>query len=245
MIVVAPPPPRYPRTPYWPGSPSLGAESVRVADTSRFVGEPVIVTEKLDGGCTLLHQGAVYARRAAPPGKAPWMAMVKKHHAWKVTGPDAYLYGEDIYGVHSIEYEPIHEDETFYAFALRDGNNRFASFPELADFAGQRQIPVVPVLFDGVFESANALRHFVDEAHAAPSILGGEREGVVIRLSRSFPASEFSRSVCKSVRAGHVRTDQHWTRNWRPCRLARADADARAARQRGPSAAGRRAATGP
>ena len=47
--------------------------------------------------------------------------MVKKHHAWKVTEPNVYLYGEDIYGVHSITYGPVEEQKTFYAFGLRDG----------------------------------------------------------------------------------------------------------------------------
>ncbi len=215
-------PPKYPRTPYWPFSPTAGDDGPTAIDAGRFVGEPVVVTEKLDGSCTLLHQGAVYARSVDAPTSAKWMAMVKKHHAWKVTEPDVFLYGEDIYGVHSIEYEPVREDETFYAFALRDDNDRFLSFRALVDFAWQREIPVVPVLFDGVFQSENALRSFVDDAHGEPSALGGEREGVVVRLARSFPASEFSGSICKSVRAGHVQTDEHWTRNWRPCRIARA-----------------------
>ncbi len=180
-----------------------------------------MVTEKLDGSSTLLHRRAVYGRSVSAPTSANWMAMVKKYHAWKLTEPDVFLYGEDIYGVHSIEYEPVREDETFYAFALRDDSDRFASFKELAEFAGQREIPVVPVLFEGVFRSENDLRGFVEEAQAEPSALGGEREGVVVRLAHSFPASEFSRSVCKSVRAGHVQTDRHWTRNWRRCRTTR------------------------
>jgi len=49
--------------------------------------------------------------------------MVKKHHAWKITDPDVHLYGEDIYGVHSIEYAPVRETETFHAFALRDSRD--------------------------------------------------------------------------------------------------------------------------
>ena len=52
-------------------------------------------------------------------------------------------------------------------------------------------------------------------------MLGGEREGVVLRLERGFPAAEFQDNVCKSVRVGHVQTDEHWTRNWRPCRIER------------------------
>ena len=148
------------------------------------------------------------------------MAMVKKHHAWKVNEPDVYLYGEDIYGVHSIEYGPVPEQATYYAFALRHGHGAFAPFSEVEAYANPREIPVVPVLFNGRFQSVAELRAFVERAHAEPSVLGGEREGVVLRLARGFPVRDFSNNVCKSVRPGHVQTDEHWSRSWRPCRIA-------------------------
>ena len=185
------------------------------------VGESVVVTEKLDGGNTLLHAGQVYGRSVAAPSGGKWMAMVKKYHAWKVQEPEAYLYGEDIYGVHSIAYDPVREHETFHAFALRDGDGAFSSFKELEAYARRLEIPVVPVLFKGVFGSVAEARAFVEQAHEAPSAPGGGRGGVVLRLARRFPAAEFQDNVCKSVRAGHVRTDEHWTRNWRPCRITR------------------------
>ena len=40
---------KYPRTPYWPYSPSIGRDDGVHSDPSRFVGEPVVVTEKLAG----------------------------------------------------------------------------------------------------------------------------------------------------------------------------------------------------
>ena len=213
---------KYPRTPYWPFSPSIGREDGVHPDPGRFVGETVVVTEKLDGGNTLLHAGKVYARSVSAPSEGKWMAMVKKHHSWKVNEPDVYLYGEDIYGVHSIEYEPVPEHETFHAFALRDDTGAFASFAEVEAYAKEREIPVVPVLFNGSFRSVAEARAFVERAQAEPSVLGGEREGVVLRLARGFRAEEFSNNVCKSVRPGHVQSDEHWTRNWKPCRIARA-----------------------
>ena len=182
-----------------------------------------MVTEKLDGGNTLLHAGEVYGRSVVAPSNGKWMAMVKKHHAWKVNEPGAYLYGEDIYGVHSIAYEPVAEHETFYAFALRGGDGAFAAFEDLEAYAEHLEIPVVPVLFKGVFESVAEVRAFIERVHGEPSALGGEREGLVLRLARGFPAEEFPDNVCKSVRIGHVRTDEHWMRNWRPCRIAGRD----------------------
>ena len=192
-----------------------------------FVGAPVVVTEKLDGGNTLLHGGKVYARSVSAPSEAKWFAMVKKHHAWKVTDPSVYLYGEDIYGVHTIAYDAVSEDKTFYAFSIRDGSGAFMSFCEVEAYAKKRSIPIVPVLFRGIFNSIIELRQFIDHAHRESSVLGGEREGVVIRLARGFPDSEFQYHVCKSVRAGHVRQNEHWRKNWQPCLISPGRSDDR------------------
>ena len=212
---------KYPSTPYWPYSPTRDEGSPSV-ETSRFVHREVVITEKLDGGNTLLHCGQVYSRSVSEPSNDKWMAMVKKHHAWKVQEPEVSLYGEDIYAVHSIEYAPIAEDMTFYAFALRNEEDEFVSFAELERYAQKRAIPIVPVLFRGSFPSVDAVRRFVVAAHSEPSALGGEREGVVLRVAEGFPAKDFVNNVCKSVRFGHVQTTKHWRRRWRPCRTLRA-----------------------
>ncbi len=214
---------KYPGTPYWPYSPTVGREGRVHPDPGHFVGVPVVVTEKLDGSNVLLHRGRAFGRSVSAPSDAKWMSMVKKHHAWKVTGPDVYLYGEDIYGVHSIVYGPVREDRTFHAFALRDETGAFASFAGLEAYAGRHGIPVVPVLFKGIFDSVAAVRAFLERAHGEVSVLGGEREGAVVRLAKGFTESQFSLNVCKSVRAGHVHSDEHWTRNWSPCRIATGD----------------------
>ena len=210
---------KYPRTPYWPYSPSIGREDGVHPEPHHFVGVPVVVTEKLDGSNTLLHAGKVYGRSVSALSEAKWLGMVRKHHAWKVTEPDVYLYGEDIYGVHSIAYGPVPEDRTFYAFALRDGDGAFAPFDELEAYAKRQRIPVAPVLFKGCFHSVGEIRAFVERAHSECSVLGGEREGVVLRLAREFLESEFQDAVCKSVRTGHVQSEKHWTKNWQPCRI--------------------------
>ena len=212
---------KYPKTPYWPYSPSIGRGDGVHPDPQRFVGATIVVTEKLDGSSTLIHRGKVYGRSVSTPSEDKWMAMVKKHHAWKVTEPNVYLYGEDIYGVHSISYEPVKENRTFYAFSLRDATGMFASFSEVEEYAERQDIPVVPVLFRGMFRSLKDIQSFIDGIQSERSALGGEREGVVLRLEREFPESEFGDAVCKSVRTHHVQSDQHWRRNWQPCKIAR------------------------
>ena len=209
---------KYPRTSYWPWSPQIPADGLQVADPSVFVGLEVVVTEKLDGSNTLLHRGDVYGRSVSSPSSAPWRAMVKKHHAWKLADSDDLLYGEDIFGVHSIEYGPVAEDRTLYAFALRRGDC-FESFDEVRRVAENLEISVVPVVWRGRFSSVEAIRELVEESHARASRLGGEREGLVIRLARAFHVEEFGTSNCKSVRRNHVQTDEHWSRRWKRCRL--------------------------
>ncbi|MCY3809549.1 MAG: RNA ligase family protein [Gemmatimonadetes bacterium] len=212
---------KYPRTPYWPYSPGIGRHDTVHPEPQRFVGCRVVVTEKLDGSNVLIHRGKVYGRSVADEAAHKWMAMVKKHHAWKVNEPDAYLYGEDIYGVHSIEYGAVREEATFHAFALRDSRGDFSSVAALERFTAERSIPVVPVVYRGSFVSLTEMRLFLEGEQAKQSVLGGEREGTVVRIADGFASPEFARNVCKSVRRDHVQTDRHWTRNWRPCKLER------------------------
>ncbi|MCY3820551.1 MAG: RNA ligase family protein [Gammaproteobacteria bacterium] len=175
------------------------------------------MTEKLDGSNTLIHRRRVYGRSVTGTTRGKWMAMVKKHLAWKVQEPDVLLYGEDIYAVHSIEYGPVREDRTFYAFALRHGDT-FAPFCDIEAYCADHDIAVVPLLFRGTFQSVSALRDFVTAAHEQASALGGVREGIVIRRAEGFGAEQFGQSVCKSVRAEHLRTSEDWRRSWRACR---------------------------
>ena len=91
----------------------------------------------------------------------------------------------------------------------------------MVGYAQEHEIPVVPILFEGTFSTVADLRDFVSRAHAEPSALGGAREGVVIRAAYGFPAEEFRSNVCKSVRAGHVQSEEHWSKDWKACRIAR------------------------
>jgi hypothetical protein len=44
-------------------------------------------------------------------------------------------------------------------------------------------------------------------------------EGIVTRNTGEFPVEQSSMNVFKYVRKGHVKTDEHWTRNWKRARL--------------------------
>lgn len=213
-------PPKYPSTGHWRWSPTVHRDDSYHSDPEYFVGKPLIITEKIDGGNTCLHDGKVYARSVDSPASDGWFAMVKKHHAWKgyQWGLETAVYGEDIYGIHSIEYEPVREDNTYHVFAVRVGDE-FMSWESLSAFCSLYDFDTVPVVYSGTFSCVEQIRCFLDDNMKTPSALGGEREGFVMRVADAFHADDFSISVCKYVRANHVQTDQHWRRNWKPCRL--------------------------
>lgn len=213
---------KYPRTPYSPWSPHTSDGDRVIANMSNFIGSPIVITEKLDGANVTLYDGRSFTRGMNTDG-APWLGMVKKHHAWKTSGARRVaVHGEDIYAVHSIKYDPVPERRTFYVFALRDvQENIFESFDKTVGVCTTMDFATVPMLYHGVFESQQALRDRLEFEMSEPSRLGGEREGVVVRIADGFPVREFERSVCKLVRVGHIQTDIHWRRNWKPCRIAK------------------------
>ena len=214
--------PKYPRTPYAPFSPS-GITGRPPAHIAHFLGVDLIITEKLDGSNTRLHNSRAYPRSTADGNdhpRYPWLAMVRKHHAWKTANdPTTHLYGEDIYGLHSIRYDPVPEDRTFYLFATRT-HVLWEPWDQVEAWAHIYRIPTVPVLHRGVFHSAQRLRDLCLELVRQPSALGPRREGVVIRTAQGFDPQSFPNAVCKVVRADHVQPDEeHWSRHWTPCRI--------------------------
>lgn len=45
------------------------------------------------------------------------------------------------------------------------------------------------------------------------------REGIVTRNAGEYLVDDFPYNVFKYVRKGHVKTGEHWTRNWKRARL--------------------------
>jgi hypothetical protein len=215
-------PPKYPSTPHWPWSPTVHKDDRYHQAPEVFVKRGVIITEKLDGGNTCLWRGDVFARSTGQPATQGWFAMVKKHHAWKTANSpeDIFVYGEDLYGIHSIQYEPIREDQTYRIFAVRQGD-AWLAWDDVEAHAKSLDIPTVPVLFRGSFDTVKQITEFFNDEISKTSEIGGAREGFVMRFACDFADSAFTNATSKYVRKGHVQTDEHWTRNWQPAPLIR------------------------
>ena len=70
----------------------------------------------------------------------------------------------------------------------------------------------------GVIELVNGVSTFgsVDTITQEPCTM----EGIVTRNCDAFPMEHFKHNVFKWVRKGHVKTSEHWSRNWRRAPLA-------------------------
>jgi len=215
---------KYPSTLHLPFSPGTTSDDRIARDVSALTGgAPVVVTEKLDGENTCLNRFGVFARSHAAPTRNPWASYL--WDLWRTHKSDLgdlEVFGESLYAVHSITYTGL--TDYFYVFAVRDGG-RWLAWEEVVLYARLLNLPTVPELFTGTIRP-DELEPLVSRLVAEPSRLSepeiglSEREGVVLRVARTFGDDEFARVVFKWVRRGHVQTTAHWTRNWQRARRA-------------------------
>ncbi len=190
--------------------------------------ETLIHTEKLDGENNCLNQFGVFARSHIAPTTSPWTNQLRER--WELLKNDLgniELFGENLYAVHSIEYKRI--EEYYFIFAIRQ-MDKWLSWEEVKFYAAMFDMPTVPEL---AIESTKdltqeTLQLEIENRAQEESVFGslnpftGEdctREGIVTRSIGEYPVKEFMHNVFKYVRKGHVKTDEHWTRNWKRAKL--------------------------
>lgn len=210
---------KYPRTYHLPFSQSKTSDDKISNSVSNLLGKKIVITEKLDGENTAMVNNGVYARSHATFTTSPWSVEVRKIHDIKVRGylsNDVYIFGENMEGVHSIEYKNL--DSYFYIFGVKD-NNKWLSWDKVVEYSYLLDLPTVPVLFEGILESESEMQKIVDDLIKNNSKLGDQIEGIVIRNYESFYNDDFNKNIMKWVRKDHVKTDKHWTKNWTKSKL--------------------------
>lgn len=212
---------KYNRTYHLPWSPGSTNDD-RISDNvESLLGTEIVITEKLDGeNCGMTDEG-VYARSHAAFTTSAWSREVRQLHKLSVEdelGDGFFLFGENMEGIHSIEYTNL--ESYFYIFGIRD-NDIWIPWEKVEEYSYLLDIPTVPVLFKGIVNSAKELQKIVEDLVSKPSELGGQREGIVVRTAGMFHNDNFADNVMKWVRKGHVQTDVHWTRNWKKAEIKR------------------------
>ncbi len=218
---------KYPRTYHLPWSPGATSDDKRLQDGwfDFYRGKEVVFTEKLDGENTAMTHYDVFARSHGAPTRSPWSRNLwdpSDGLYWKIKqsiGPNETIYGENLYGEHSIHYDCLLD--YWYMFAVNDGNLWY-SWDEVKEFAKMLGVPSVPELERCVLREEGEVKEIIDEIMEHTSYYGlCGKEGVVMRTVEGFPIMEFPHYVCKYVRANHVQTDEHWTKNWKKAELVK------------------------
>lgn len=211
---------KYPRTYHLPWSPGATSDDKIAAFIDQAIGQPIVITEKLDGENTCLNQIGVFARSHAAPTQNPWASYLWEH--WNRIHfqlDDLEIFGESLFAIHSITYTGL--SHYFYVFGVRQGS-LWLPWDEVVMYADLLNLPLAPVLFEGTANSKSELETVIAETLREPSELSSlevatetPKEGVVVRPAGAFASEVFDESVFKWVRANHVQTDEHWTKNWK------------------------------
>jgi hypothetical protein len=220
---------KYGRTYHYPFSPGTTSDD-RInfdywSDLQQI--KTVVHTEKLDGENNCLNRWGVFARSHAAPTTSPWTATLREF--WQLVKNDLgelEIFLENLYAVHSIRYQQL--EHHFYVFAVREAG-RWLSLEEVKFYAALLDLPTVPVIG---MESTPANRLLFEEKLLSITTTSGAfdpidtateqpctLEGIVSRNAAAFHRDEFAHNVFKWVRKGHVKTNEHWTRNWKRARL--------------------------
>ncbi|MBX7242507.1 MAG: RNA ligase family protein [Bacteroidia bacterium] len=207
---------KYGRTYHFPFSPGTSSDDKVLSAWQSLLEHEIIITEKLDGENTCLKQSGVYARSHVAPTQNPWAGNM--WDIWKSRRNslgELEIFGENLYGLHSIEYQKL--PHHFFIFAIRDGVT-WLSWEEVVFYAGTLELPVVPVYETGRY-SEDTLKAAILSGMTKGSAFGETIEGFVCRNSAAFDESQFTKNVLKYVRKNHIQTDIHWTKNWKRAKL--------------------------
>lgn len=212
-----------------------------------------ILTEKLDGQNNCFKKSGVYARSHVSPTVHPWDKPMRER--WGLIKNDLgnlEIFGENMYGTHSIAYSKL--ESYYYVFAVRE-IGKWLSWEEVKFYAKIFDFPTVPeidikiplkdfykenegvdenIILDNWFKKILGMS-WVDSVNTS-GILGGYEpntgkpasEGFVLRNIDGYDSrnsgvlnvqkNEFN-NLFKLVRQGHVKTDEHWAKNWKPAKL--------------------------
>jgi RNA ligase-like protein len=202
---------KYPRTPHLPWSRGATNDDKIAKSVSSLIGQPIIITEKMDGSNTCLERKSCFARSHSSIPAHPSFDQFKALHASikHIINDGLQIFGEWVYAKHSIGYSKL--PGYFLLFALRDAEDKFwCPWADVEMWARILNVPTVPVLYQGSVSSEKELQRTTEFLMTQPSVYGGEREGIVVRKSHGFTDDAFSGCAMKNVRANHVQTSEHW-----------------------------------
>jgi hypothetical protein len=198
---------------------------LRITDNLQHL-DNLIHTEKMDGENQCINQYGIFARSHAAATRHPWSNFLKELHPMlkkDLADFDIELFGENMYAKHSIGYPGI--ESHFYMFGVRK-NGIWLSWSDVEMYAELFDFPTVPIIKidNSKILNINDYKNAILNEVVKESTFGSydtktdekcTMEGIVTRNIGSYSVDEFSKNVFKYVRAKHVNTDIHWSKNWK------------------------------
>lgn len=192
---------KYPRTFHFPWSPGATKDDKILTSTNHFKGRTVVVTEKMDGENCTMYSNHIHARSVDSNAfisqdyvRAFWGSI--RHNIPE----NVRICGEDLYAKHSIHYTEL--KHYFYGFSLWE-KDRCLDWESTMVYFALLDIVHVPILHIGEYNE-----DFLISLSKRLDL--NTTEGYVVRLFDAFHRDDFSTSIAKFVRKGHVETDEHW-----------------------------------
>lgn len=175
--------------------------------------------------------------------------LVKRWNLIKHDLGDYEIFGENMYAVHSIAYSKLESYFYLFGVRVKDVWLSFDEVKEIAMFFDFPTVPQIEIttplaslydekkdenkILDSWFRENLGMRWEESVQTAgrlgghSPHTLEAQSEGFVVRNANEFKTNNGTLQVAsnefdnlfKVVRKGHVQTDEHWTRNWKPSAL--------------------------
>ena len=199
---------KYPRSFHLPWSLGSTDDDNTLSGVAHFVGQEIVVTEKLDGENTTIYpDGYMHARSldGRTHESQTWVRALAGRIGRDIPST-MRICGENVYARHSIGYEAL--ETYFYVFGIFEGDVSL-SWDEVEAYSEMLGLKTVPVLYRGLWDEAA-----IKGCYTGTSRCGGIQEGYVVRLAKSFTRDEYPVSLAKFVRANHV---VEGAAHWRSC----------------------------
>lgn len=207
---------KYPSTYYFNFSPSQYDESGRAecVNTKDFLNVPLVATIKMDGSNAKLTRDYVASRNGSQANHKSFDMLKAVHPTFKDKIPEnVMVFGEWLYALHSIHYKDnLSLNAFFQVFGVYNMDEciwgGWEQVKTMADRLGFSTVPVIEV-----FEVEHEWQFVEKVSKMAEELVAQGHEGLVVRNYYPFHYGQFEHFMGKYVRANHVQTDIHWTKN--------------------------------
>ncbi len=196
---------KYQRILHLPWSPGLQHDDRLIPSLDGLKNRRVIVTEKLDGECTIMYQDRIHARSIDSKDHP------SRHWVKRLYGTLAHdiptgwrICGENVFAKHSILYDGL--TSYFYVFGIFDQDNNYLAWEDVVTYCNLLGLQLVPVLYEGMWEEEE-----IHKCFRGNSVFGDSfQEGYVVKVASSFSYEDFQKKISKYVRKSHVQTSENW-----------------------------------